>query len=69
MECKYCNQVLKTQLSLKHHQLTAKYCLAKQNKELECSFLREKEFEKKLSEKDKIISEQKIIIKKWSVTQ
>ena len=33
MECKYCNQVLKTPSSLKQHQKTAKYCLLKQNKE------------------------------------
>ena len=33
MECEYCNKMLKTQSSLKQHQLTAKYCLAKQNKE------------------------------------
>lgn len=32
MECKYCNQVMKTLSSLNHHQKTAKYCLAKQNK-------------------------------------
>ena len=33
MECQYCNQILKTSSSLKQHQLTAKYCLSKQNKE------------------------------------
>ena len=33
MECEYCNQILKTPSSLKQHQLTAKYCLSKQNKE------------------------------------
>ena len=33
MECQYCNQILKTLSSLKQHQLTAKYCLSKQNKE------------------------------------
>jgi hypothetical protein len=33
MECQYCNQILKTPSSLKQHQLTAKYCLSKQNKE------------------------------------
>ena len=33
MECEYCNQILKTSSSLKQHQLTAKYCLSKQNKE------------------------------------
>ena len=33
MECQYCNQILKTTSSLKQHQLTAKYCLSKQNKE------------------------------------
>jgi hypothetical protein len=33
MECKYCNQLLKTPSSLKQHQKTAKYCLLKQNKE------------------------------------
>lgn len=33
MECEYCNQVLRTQSSLKQHQKTAKYCLLKQNKE------------------------------------
>lgn len=32
MECKYCNKVLKTLSSLKLHQKTTKYCLAKQNK-------------------------------------
>jgi len=41
MECKYCNQIMKTLSSLNHHQKTAKYCLAKQNKivqEYLCSF-------------------------------
>ena len=33
MECEYCKQILKTSSSLKQHQLTAKYCLSKQNKE------------------------------------
>ena len=33
MECEYCNQILKTSSSLKQHQMTAKYCLSKQNKE------------------------------------
>ena len=32
MECEYCNKVLKTLSSLKLHQKTTKYCLAKQNK-------------------------------------
>jgi len=116
MECEHCHHVLTTLSSLKLHQKTAKYCLAKQNKiveeyrctfcntsftlksslhkhlricksntpliqeqlheldmlkkELELSLLREKEVEKirfecdkKLSDKDMIISEQKIIIK------
>jgi len=116
MECEHCHNVLTTLSSLKLHQKTAKYCLAKQNKiveeyrctfcntsftlksslhkhlricksntpliqeqlheldilkkELELSLLREKEiekirfeFDKKLSDKDMIISEQKIIIK------
>jgi hypothetical protein len=31
MQCEYCEKVLKTQSSLKFHQKTAKYCLAKQN--------------------------------------
>ena len=34
MECKYCNQILKTASSLKQHQKTTKYCLSKQNKKL-----------------------------------
>jgi hypothetical protein len=34
MECKYCNQILKTASSLKQHQKTAKYCLSKQDKKL-----------------------------------
>ena len=41
MECEYCNHVLSTLSSLKLHQKTAKYCLAKQNKiseEYPCSF-------------------------------
>ena len=33
MECKYCNQILKSASSLNQHQKTAKYCLSKQNKE------------------------------------
>jgi hypothetical protein len=33
MECEYCSHVLKTQGALKKHQNTAKYCLAKQNKQ------------------------------------
>ena len=105
MECEYCNKVLKTLSSLKLHQKTAKYCLAKQNKmpeeEHSCnacgvSFTlksslhshlkickentpekeirrqyerREKEiifsYEKKLSDKDTIIEEQKILIKEF----
>jgi hypothetical protein len=42
MECEYCKQVLKSPGVLKKHQNTAKYCLAKQNKqapvEYTCSF-------------------------------
>jgi hypothetical protein len=34
MECEYCNHVLKTSYSLKQHQKTTKYCLAKQNKSI-----------------------------------
>ena len=127
MECEYCKHILKSTASLKLHQKSAKYCLAKQNivaeeyictfcntpftlksslqkhlrickantplvqeqlqlldekyhelssvkKDLELSILREKELickieeirletTQKLSDKDKIISEQKIIIK------
>ena len=33
MECEHCHHVLTSLSSLKHHQLTAKYCLVKQNKE------------------------------------
>jgi hypothetical protein len=33
MQCEYCEKVLSTLSSLKHHQKTVKYCLAKQNKE------------------------------------
>ena len=33
MQCEYCEKVLTTLSSLKHHQKTVKYCLAKQNKE------------------------------------
>ena len=33
MQCEYCEKVLSTLSSLKHHQKTAKFCLAKQNKE------------------------------------
>ena len=33
MECKYCNQILKSASSLNQHQKTAKYCLSMQNKE------------------------------------
>ena len=32
MECVYCGTILKTEVTLKNHQKTAKYCLAKQNK-------------------------------------
>ena len=32
MECEYCGTILKTEVTLKHHQKTAKYCLIKQNK-------------------------------------
>ena len=32
MECVYCGSILKTEVTLKNHQKTAKYCLAKQNK-------------------------------------
>ena len=35
MECVYCGSILKTELTLKHHQKTAKYCLIKQNKNFE----------------------------------
>jgi hypothetical protein len=42
MECVHCKAILKTSLSLKQHQKTAKYCLIKQNKrvekEYECCF-------------------------------
>jgi hypothetical protein len=42
MECEHCKAILKTSLSLKQHQKTAKYCLIKQNKsvekEYECCF-------------------------------
>jgi hypothetical protein len=34
MQCEYCEKVLTTLSSLKHHQKTVKYCLAKQNKEV-----------------------------------
>jgi len=33
MQCEYCEKVLTTLSSLKHHQKTVKYCLVKQNKE------------------------------------
>lgn len=32
MECVYCGAILKTEVTLKNHQKTAKYCLTKQNK-------------------------------------
>ena len=35
MECEYCGSILKTELTLKNHQKTAKYCLIKQNKNFE----------------------------------
>jgi hypothetical protein len=34
MQCEYCEKVLSTLSSLKNHQKTVKYCLAKQNKQL-----------------------------------
>jgi hypothetical protein len=42
MQCEYCQKILSTLSTLKHHQKTVKYCLAKQNKEpvkeYTCSF-------------------------------